>query len=124
MAVRLNTALRTTMAGAVDSTYTLTVYTGSQPATANDSPTGTQLVQITGIYFNAADSGAITLFDDTFEGTATATGTAGWARLTDGTNVIDGAVATSGSDFNLSTTSITEDDVVRLNSLTITMPAG
>jgi hypothetical protein len=59
------------------------------------------------------------------QGTATAAGTANAAKLVDGSNttVADGlTVGTSGSDVNLSDTSIQVGSLVTINSGTITTP--
>ena len=50
------------------------------------------------------------------------TNTATWFRVVDSDNncVIDGDVGTSGSDLNLTSTSITQTDVVKVTDFTIT----
>lgn len=138
MAVRLATATRNALADAVTTradsgtgAATIKVYTGSQPASANDAATGTLLATFTcsDPSFGAAASGVITLAGTPKTATAAATGTAGWFRLesnTAVTTVIDGSVTASGGggDMTLDNTSITSGQTVNLTSGTITMPAG
>lgn len=59
------------------------------------------------------------------KGTAVATGTAAKFRLTDSddTVILDGDVATSGSDLNLSSLSISSGDAVQINTMSYTAPA-
>lgn len=129
MAIRFNTATRNLLADALGSgmaSATLSIYTGSQPATANDAASGTKLVDITINAFNAASTGKATL--DTSSpnvGTAVATGTAGWGRIVFSTsNGIDGTVGTSGTDFTINSTSITSGATVTLTAMTIVQPAN
>jgi hypothetical protein len=98
---------------------------GSRPSSADDAPVGTVLAAFTLVSdsFAAASGGAIVGQTPWVEASADATGVATWFRLkqsTDGggssaTDVrIDGDVAASGSDLNLSTTSITITDQVTI----------
>ena len=129
MTIRFNTAMRdamvTTLTNAI-SGYTLSIYTGSQPAAANDAATGTKLVDITINGFNTPVNGSATL--DTLTpntGTAVATGTAGWGRIVgNGGERIDGTVGTSGTDFTINSTSITNGATVTLTAMTVTQPAS
>lgn len=128
MTIRFNTAQRNMLADAIASDiggYTLSIYTGTQPATANDAASGTKLVDIAINGFNPAASGSATL--DTSSpnvGDAVATGTAGWGRITGATGVIDGTVGTSGTDFTINSTAITSGATVTLTAMTITQPAS
>lgn len=124
MTIRFNTTLRNTLADELAGVLgyaTLTIYTGSQPASANNAATGTALAVFTLAGYDAAASGSATL-TASVPTTADATGTAGWARFTDGSNVVDGTVGTSGTDFIISTTAITSGGTVTLTSATITQP--
>ena len=129
MTIRFNTAMRdamvTALTGAIGDA-TLSIYTGSQPTTANDAATGTKLVDITINGFNAPVNGSATL--DTSvpnTGTAVATGTAGWGRIVSGVGErIDGTVGTSGTDFTINSTSITNGATVTLTAMTVTQPAS
>ena len=128
MTIRFNTAQRNMLASAIASdisSYTLSIYTGTQPATANDAATGTKLVDITIGSFNAAASGSATL-DTTSPntGVAVAAGTAGWGRIVHTNGSIDGTVGTSGTDFTINSTSITSGATVTLTAMTVTQPAS
>ena len=129
MTIRFNTAMRDFMVTALTnaiSGYTLTIYTGSQPTTANDAATGTKLVDITINGFNTPASGSATLNTSTPNtGTAVATGTAGWGRIVGSAGErIDGTVGTSGTDFTINSTSITNGATVTLTAMTVTQPAS
>jgi len=129
MTIRFNTAMRdamvTALTGAIGG-YTLSIYTGSQPATANDAATGTKLVDITINGFNAPSNGSATLNTSSPNtGTAVATGTAGWGRIVGSAGErIDGTVGTSGTDFTINSTSITNGATVTLTAMTVTQPAS
>jgi hypothetical protein len=133
MAVRLAQALATTLADAVDSylgaSGTIKIYTGTQPATADSTATGTLLATFTlgSPGFGSAVNGVITLSGTPLTVAASNTGTAGWFRMwkADGTTaVLDGSVGTSGAQINLNTTSITSGVNVSITSGTITMPTS
>ena len=129
MTIRFDTAMRDAMVTALTnaiSGYKLSIYTGSQPATANDAATGTKLVDITINGFNAPVSGSATLNTSTPNtGTAVATGTAGWGRIVGSAGErIDGTVGTSGTDFTINSTSITNGATVTLTAMTVTQPAS
>ena len=128
MTIRFNTAMRdamvTALTGAIGAT--LSIYTGSQPAAANDAATGTKLVDITINGFNTPANGSATLDTSTPNtGTAVAAGTAGWGRIVGwGGQRIDGTVGTSGTDFTINSTSITNGATVTLTAMTVTQPAS
>ena len=129
MTIRFNTAMRdamvTALTDAISFYGTLSVYTGSQPATANDTATGTKLVDITINSFNPSASGSATLNTSSpNSGVAIATGTAGWGRIVKGGKQIDGTVGTSGTDFTINSTSITNGATVTLTAMTVTQPAS
>lgn len=138
MALRLATATRNAAADAVAdladggaSAGTVKVYSGTQPASANDAASGTLLVTFTlnDPAFGAAASGVATLdVDPAISATAAATGTAGWFRMESSTpgTVIDGSVTATGGggDMTVDNTSITSGQTVNLTSGTITMPSG
>lgn len=76
--------------------------------------------------FGAAAAGVATA-NAISDGTATGAGTAAEARIrdSDDTDIITGlTVGTSGSNINLSSTSISVSDVISITSGTITMPAS
>jgi hypothetical protein len=83
---------------------------------------------------NDPTSGAIGKNADTWSGVAVATGTGGWFRISEygdtPTNIsttaarLDGSVAQSGGDLNLSSTNITTGATVTLDNVEFTMPAN
>lgn len=125
----------------------LKIYTGAQPADADQAVIGTLLVTITlasgafvagapanGLEFGEAAGGAIAKTSGVWSGVAAATGTAGWFRLsgnpTDAGALsytlprIDGAIATSGAELNMSSTAVTSGATVTIDTFTITLPAA
>lgn len=120
----------------------LRIYSGSAPSLANDTETGTRLVTISTVtgsgfvlkFQNTASSGVLSKQTNTWDGVAVATGTAGYFRYcastsdaggTSTTEVrIQGAVATSGSELNMSSTSITNGATTTIDTFDITMPAA
>lgn len=114
------------------------IYTGTQPTNPSDAPTGTLLVTIdnsgTGLTFGDAASGSVSKTSgETWEGTAGATGTAGWARLctaTDGGALsttdprCDMSVGTSGAQINFSSTAFQDTATQTITTLAISIPQG
>lgn len=101
----------------------LRIYDGTRPATGGSATT--LLAELTcGTPFAAAASGGVlTLGSITQDGSANNSGTATWFRIVkaDGTTfVLDGNVGTSGSDLNLSTTTIVSGQPVSVTLFTIT----
>jgi len=107
----------------------LRIYNGARPAT-NGAAT-TLLAELTcNATFAPAASGTtdgaavtLTLNSITQDASANNTGTATWFRIvqSNGTTfVLDGDVGTSGSDLNLTTTSITATQPVSISSFVIT----
>ena len=99
------------------------LYTGTQPANANTALSGNTLLVALTIAggFGTDSNGTLTLGTVT-DGTAVATGTAEFFRITksDNTTVImDGSVGVSGCDLNLNNTSIATTQVVGISSGTI-----
>lgn len=105
---------------------TLSIYTGSQPASTSASPTGTKLLEFSGLsYLTPASGGQVDLdVSGSPQDNALASGTAGWGRLESGSYIIDGAVGTSGEQWNISSTSLTAGDLVSLVSGFIRQPAS
>ena len=131
MATRLNTALRNVLADATASQFndgTIEIYTGAQPASANDASTGTLLatVELPNPAFSAASSGVASK-NGTWTALAVETDEAGWFRMksSDGLTIKDGAVTAvaGGGEIELSNITITSGSVVVINSATITQPA-
>lgn len=99
------------------------IYDGARPATGGTATT--LLAELTcGTPFAAAASGGVlTLGAITQDASANASGTATWFRIvrSDGTtHVMDGNVGTSGSDLNLTTTTIASGQPVSITSFVIT----
>ena len=99
------------------------IYQGTQPANANTAISGqTLLVSLTISGGFGTDSNGTLTLGTVSDGTAVATGTAEFFRITksDNTTVImDGSVGTSGCDLNLNNTSIATTQVVGISSGTI-----
>ena len=127
------------------------IYSGSPPANADASESGVRLMRITvgsatcgsggtgggtagtaGLRFGTAANGILPKNSDTWSGTGIANGEAGWYRLyetnlcfgTSSTSIrIDGVVAVSAGDLNMSDLTVAEGATVTLDSYQITMPA-
>lgn len=111
------------------------VYAGSQPTDANTA-VGAQTLLGTFTFastaFGASAASGVTPTRSSVataatiaDVTAVATGTATWFRAykSDGTTVIcDGSAGTSGSDLNLTDTSITAGEIMSVSSLTLATP--
>ena len=136
MAIKLPNASRSAMADAlVDlcdagaGAATVQIRTGSGPADPDSAADGTLLVTITlnDPAFGAAANGVATL-DNTPEpeGTAVASGTAGYFRVldSDSNHIYQGTVGEGSGDISLDNTDIATSQVVRITSLTLTMPDG
>jgi hypothetical protein len=137
MALRLSTALRNeVLDNGLNATFNghrLDIYSGSQPTTADTAPTGTLLCTITlpADVFSAASGGTISK-SGVWSGTASATGTAGYARLrrttdagtTNTTDIrIDGTLGTTGTDFIIDNASIQSGATITVSSFSFTLPA-
>lgn len=92
---------------------------------------------VNGVTFNGSTAGALTKnASETWSGTGVANGTAGWFRVIgsvadagslDSSAVqirVDGAIATSGSEMNMSNTTVAISAVQTVNTFTITEPAA
>lgn len=136
MAVRLSTATVNAKANAaVDlldagaGAGTIKIYTGSQPASANDAVSGTLLATFTlaDPAFGNAAAGVATLASTPRTTAAVAAGTAGWFRAADstGATVFDGSVTATagGGQIELNTTTLSVGVDVELTSGTYTQPA-
>jgi len=108
----------------------LRIYSGTKPANADAALSGNTLLaelRFAATAFAAAVNGTATANAITQDGAADASGTATFARLfqSDGTTAVaDITVGTSGAELNLSTTSIVQNIVVQVTSLTLTQPDG
>jgi hypothetical protein len=127
MAISYNETLRNNRLDEVSalagSSALLRIYSGTRPATGA-APGGTLLAELTcGSPFAPAASGGVLTANSITTNQAAASGTASWFRVVASngtTHVVDGDVGTSGSDLNLSSTSIVEGGDVSVTSLTIT----
>lgn len=110
---------------------TLEIYTGTQPASADDDVT-TQTLLGTLTFSDPCEadvsSGVLTFDTITQDAAADATGTATWARIkdSDGNTVLDLSVGApgSGAGIEFNTTSIVAGGPINVTSFTITIPAG
>jgi hypothetical protein len=110
----------TTAAGA---SALLRIYDGTRPATGGTATTLLAELTCNATFAAGASSGVLTLNSITQDSSANATGTATWFRIvkSDGTtHVLDGNVGTSGSDLNLTTTSIVSAQPVSISSFVLT----
>ena len=100
----------------------LRIYDGTRPATGGTATTLLAELTFSDPAAAAASGGQLTASAITQDASANATGTATWFRVVDsaGTFVMDGNVGTSGSDLNLTTTSITSGQPVSVSSFVIT----
>lgn len=99
------------------------IYSGAQPANANTAISGqTALVQMTvGGAFGTDSNGTLTITTP-ISGTAIASGTASFFRITKSngaTVVMDGSVGTIDADLILDTTTINNTQTVTISSGTI-----
>ena len=146
MALRLSTGIRQDLLGSQDfqTAFALSfinIYTGAQPSTADDAATGTLLATIysngvsLGVSFDAPVAGVIAkAIAETWSGTAIADGTAGYFRLFEAGGTpsgvsttesrIDGNIATSGADMNMSTTFVANGAVQTIATFQVTLPAA
>jgi hypothetical protein len=109
----------TTRAGA---SALLRIYDGSRPATGGAVTTLLAQLTCNATFAPAAAAGVLTLNAIT-GANASASGTATWFRIVQsgGANfVLDGSVGTSGSDLNLTTTTIVSGQPVSVTSVVIT----
>lgn len=136
MALRLSTAtVNAKCDAAVDrldggpAAGTVKVYSGSQPASANDAATGTLLATFTlaDPAFSAASSGVATLLGTPRTTTGASAGTAGWFRAADstGATVFDGSITVTGGggQLTLNTTTVSVGVAVELTGGSYTQPA-
>jgi len=120
------------------------IFPGTQPSSANDTEGTSHLVEVSinslafsvggtnGINCNDSSGGTLTkAADEVWSGLGVADGTAGWFRWYDKDRTtgasttavrLDGAIAQSGSQFNMSNTAITTGGTVTIDSLAATLP--
>jgi hypothetical protein len=146
MTVRLSTGLRNKMldggaGGGFKGALNLgkiNIYSGPQPVSADSGATGTLLGTVTvdgdgtGLSFGVAIGGAINKAAQNWRFTGLVNGTAGWFRFfpdggdpaaTSETEArIDGSIASSGGDVNLTSTSITVGSPNTIDVFSFTIP--
>lgn len=127
MALAYDSSIRNAMLDAITTraggSALLRIYDGTRPATGGTATTLLAELTCNATFAAAASGGVLTLNAITQDASANATGTATWFRIvkSDGTTfVLDGNVGTSGSDLNLTTTSIVATQPVSVTSFTIT----
>lgn len=100
---------------------TLTLYSGTRPATGGAVTTEVATLTFSDPAFPAASGGSVSASAITDDASATG-GTATWFRVADSTGaaVMDGDVGTSGADLNLNSTTIAAASTVSVSSFTIT----
>ena len=149
--LRLSTQLRNNLAGTTgfSSTFAngvIEIRSGTQPASADDAVTGTLLGTVTlnsgaftpgvatnGLTFSAAAAGAVAK-SGVWSFNGVAGGTAGWFRFKgNATDAgassavlprLDGSIAVSGADMNLSNITIAISAPTTIDSFTFTVPAA
>jgi len=126
MALSYSTAIRNTMLNDITSaaggSALLRIYDGVRPATGGAVTTLLAELTCNATFAPAASGGVLTLNAITQDASANATGTATWFRIVTSAAAfcVDGSVSTSGSDLNLTTTSIVATQPVSVTSFTIT----
>ena len=128
MTIRLDNSVRNAIVDAITAQLgsgTVNIYTGSQPADPNSAASGSLLASITiSGGMSSASNGTSSLSSAPETATASANGTAGWARLVSGGYNIDGSVATSGGDFTINTLSIVSGGAISLTAFSINQAAS
>lgn len=108
----------------------LSIYTGTQPASAEDAPTGTLLVTFTlndPAYGPSIDGTSSLNTGGGISSVAVDSGIAAWGRLTtsEDETVYDGVCASTGTpEFLLNSISITSGQVILLNAGSLSVPSG
>ena len=126
MALAYSTTVRNGMldqiTSAIGASGLLRIYDGTRPASGGTATTLLAQLALSATSAPAASGAVLTFNAITQDSSADATGTATWFRVTTsgGTFVIDGSVGTSGSDLNMTTTSIVATQPVQVTSFVIT----
>lgn len=126
MAVRIANSVRNSRVDliglAIDGGF-LRIYSGSKPVTKGAAPAGLLLADIQlANPCGASTGGVLTLTVPRTDTSANNSGTASFFYLVDSASafVCDGDVSNSGSDLNVTTTTIVAGQPVEITSLTIT----
>lgn len=124
MALILETVLRNVLADAIDTEINTGVGTSKmQLETSGDVEVAT--INFQNPAFGAAAAGVITLAGTPLQDTSATGGTVAQFSLydRDGTKQLEGVVAVSGQDLDLSSLTVGAGDTVELTSFSITVPA-
>lgn len=152
MAIQLSTGLRSAMLDTADfktlfANSIIDIYSGDQPASADDTEAGTHLLRITlssgaftpgepdnGLNFDAAVAGVIAKIEaDTWSGENLESGTAGWFRFYDNSVTtgasteavrFDGSVDVSEAELNMPSTSLVATATTTIDAFEVTLPAS
>ena len=122
--VAINNARLDSIETVIGTAAILKIYTGAIPANCAAAATGTLLASFSLPldYFSAASAGVKSKLG-TWSGSASAAGTAGYARITDsvGTSVgIQGTCGIGSGDFQMDNTSLAASQVVTVTAFSIT----
>lgn len=126
MALAYSTTLRNArqdaITTAIGTSGLVRIYDDPRPASGGAATTLLAELAFSSTAAGAASGGVLTFSAITQDSSANATGTATWFRMvtSGGTFVVDGSVSTSGSDLNLTTTSIVATQPVSITSCVIT----
>lgn len=125
MALTLETALRNALADAIDTE----INTGAGTATLEFETSGdaeVATIDLQNPAFGAAAAGVITLAGTPLQDSSATGGTTAQFSIydRDATKQLEGTVATSGADINITSVAIAATEVVTLSSFTITVPAS
>ncbi len=123
---KLSSDLRDAILAQIIAMDSCDIYSGTIPATGDTSPTGTLLVSFPSlITWDSPASGSVDMASlPITSDNAVATGTAGYAKLSDGgSTVMYVPVATSGTDIVLSSTSIVSGTTVDITAFNVQFPA-
>lgn len=137
MAIQWATTVRNAMVDAIEATIltggtpaTMKIRTGTKPANAGSSDTGTVLstINLPADFLTAASSGTKSISGTWSDASADATGTAGHFRIYNSAGVCmgQGSIGTSGSgaDMIVADTAITAGQVVDITAFTIVAPGA
>lgn len=109
---------------AIGASGLLRIYDGTKPTNPDTALSGNTLLAELPLSATSAPaaSGGVLTFNAITTANAVATSTATWGSFltSAGVRVVDGTVGTSGSDINLSSTSIVSGNPVSISSATIT----
>jgi len=120
---------------ATATTLVATINGGSSTTFGGTGAPAAGTTSVNGLNFQfPAVAGVLSKESTIWQGTAAATGTAGWFRYVAGGSTVsgisttdtrfDGSIATSGSDMDIANTLITSGSVQTINTFTFTVPAN